>query len=303
MILYALNACGKSSLLRSVGLSVIMAQCGMYVPCSRFVYSPFSTIVSQVELSDNLWKGQSSFKYEMIGLRKILKIADSKTLVLSDELTKGTEAVSATSIFASAALELSKRNCKFIFTTHLTDVAKLQEIQNDRGIMICHLNVEFNDSEIVFGRKLKPGPCDELYGLEVAKAIGLESTFIENAFAIRNKMVNRSEKLVSTRRSRYNSKKILDSCEICEWKPLKNTDIPLDCHHIKFQCTANDQNFTGHYHKDSLYNLVTLCKMCHIKVHSGDIDINGYQQTTNGVKLDYSINQNVKVVSSITQNN
>jgi DNA mismatch repair protein MutS len=225
----------------------------------------------------------------MIGLRKILKIADANTLVLSDELTKGTEAVSATSIFASAALELAKRNCKFIFTTHLTDVAKLDDIKDCKNIKISHLSVTFDDSQIIFERKLREGPCDELYGLEVAKAIGLDNLFIEAAFKIRNNLINKSYTVVASRRSRYNSKKILDVCEICNWKPTKKTDIPLDCHHIKFQCTANDQKFTGHYHKDALFNLVTLCKMCHIKVHNDQIVINGYKQTTGGVKLDFFI--------------
>lgn len=290
MILYALNSCGKSSLLRSIGLCIIMAQCGLYVPCSSFEYSPFSSIITQVDLYDNLWKSQSSFITEMVGLRKILKIANKNSLVLSDELTKGTEVVSATSIFAAAVLELVKKDCKFVFTTHLQDVAKLEEINENKKIQICHLSVEIKDTNITFERKLKPGPCSELYGLEVAKAVGLDLELMNSSFQIRNKLLNKKKEITSTKRSRYNKKKLLDSCEICNYKPVKKTDIPLDTHHIKFQCTADENNFTGHIHKNIMSNLVCLCKECHIKVHNSNIIIKGYVQTTSGVILEWSNN-------------
>lgn len=293
MILYALNSCGKSSLLRSIGLCVVMAQCGLYVPCSKLKLCPFETIITQVDLYDNLWKAQSSFISEMIGLRKILKTANDKCLVLSDELTKGTEVISATSIFTSAVLELVKRNCKFMFTTHLQDVAKLDIIKSCKSIEICHLSVIIEESGngkdacILFERKLKPGPCSELYGLEVAKAIGLGKEFIDIAFEIRNDLINKKNGILDTKKSKYNKSKIIDSCEICNYKPNKKTDIPLDVHHIKFQCTADNNDFIGHFHKNSKFNLVTLCKECHQKVHKDIINIQGYIQTSNGVKLIY----------------
>lgn len=285
IILYALNSCGKSSLLRSVGLCTIMAQCGLYVPCSQFSYKPFSCIVSQVDLQDNFWKGHSSYITEMRGLRKILQISDGNTLVLSDELTKGTEVHSATSIFAASVLELLKRKSKFIFTTHLQDVAKLDEISNKKDLCISHLSVNVVNDNIIFERVLKPGPCSELYGLEVARAVGLDKELIEQSFAIRDKLLNKHPTAI--KRSRYNKKKILEKCEICSYYPVKATDIPLDTHHIKFQCSANVNNFTEHFHKNTKSNLVCLCKQCHVGVHQGTIIINGYKQSTTGVFLDF----------------
>jgi len=277
MVLYALNSCGKSSLLRSIGVCVVLAQCGLYVPCTTFKFSPFHSIITQVDLQDNLWKSQSSFISEMVGLKRILNTADARTLVLSDELTKGTEVVSATSIFASAVMQLVSKQCKFIFTTHLQGVAKLTEIQSCKEVQICHLSVDINGDEITFERKLKPGPSSELYGLEVARAVGLDQDFMETAFNIRKKLVENNASCTSItdlgRKSRYNSKKILVKCEICEYIPKKETDIPLDTHHIKFQCHADKDNYTGHYHKNSTFNLVCLCKMCHVKVHNGNIYI------------------------------
>jgi DNA mismatch repair protein MutS len=286
MVLYALNSCGKSSLLRSIGLAVVMAQCGLYVPCSSFELSPFHCIISQVDMSDNLWKGQSSFVSEMVGLKKILSVANKNTLVLSDELTKGTEVVSATSIFAASVLRLLEQKCKFVFTTHLQDVAKLKAIKMHEDLNICHLSVEVIDDVIVFERKLKQGPCSELYGLEVARATGLDKTLIESAFQIRNTLVNTSTKIAS-KTSRYNARKVLFACEVCGYKPCKPTDIPLDTHHINFQCTADSKDFIGHFHKHAKHNLVALCKTCHIAVHDKTLIINGYKTTTNGIKLDY----------------
>lgn len=291
MVLYALNSCGKSSLLRSVGLAIVMAQCGLYVPCSEFRYYPFDTIITQVDLYDNLWKAQSSFITEMIGLRKILKIANKNCLVLSDELTKGTEVISATSIFATSVLHLLQKQSCFIFTTHLIDVAKIESIKTNSNLQICHLSVDVKDDSIIFERKLMPGPCSELYGLEVAKAIGLDVSFIDDAFKTRDTLINRKSEILATKKSRYNKIKLLDSCEICNYCPKKSTDIPLDTHHIKFQCTADEKNFTGHYHKNAKFNLVCLCKKCHIAVHENKIIINGYIQTTKGIVLDYIFNK------------
>lgn len=297
MILYALNSSGKSSLLRSIGIAVILAQCGLYVPCSSFEYYPFTSIITQVDMYDNLWKGQSSFVSEMIGLKKILKLADKNSLVLSDELTKGTEVISATSIFTAAILELLNKNSKFVFTTHLHQVSTLEIIKNQKKLQICHLSVEINDNEIIFHRKLKPGPCSELYGLEVAKAVGLDSNFIDIAFDIRNGLMKTKKEILSTKKSKYNCRKLVDKCEICGYYPTNKTDIPLDIHHIDFQCTADENHFTRHFHKNSLHNLVCICKQCHQDVHLGKFIINGYIQTTNGIKLDWEpvkINNNKK---------
>lgn len=290
MVLYALNSCGKSSLLRSIGLCTVLAQCGLYVPCSSFVFYPFSSIITQVELHDNLWKAQSSYVTEMVGLRKILQLASRDSLVLSDELTKGTEVISATAVFAAAVLELLRRQSKFVFTTHLQDVAKLPEIKSSPNLQICHLSVNVIDDNIIFERILKPGQCSELYGLEVAKAVGLPDDFMDKAFAIRNELIGNRGLSTNSKRSRYNAKKQLEACEICGYVPVKSTDIPLDTHHIKFQCTADANAFTGHYHKNAKFNLVCLCKSCHIDVHQEKITIRGYIQTSNGVKLDYTKN-------------
>jgi DNA mismatch repair protein MutS len=289
VVLYALNSCGKSSLLRSIGICVVMAQCGLYVPCSDMNFSPFKRIISQVDMVDNLWRGQSSFVGEMVGLRKIINVSDKNTLVLVDELSKGSEVLSATSIFAATVLRLADLRAKFICTTHLHDLVKVTQVHKHKNISVMHLSVNVTaDGDIVFERKLKPGPCDSLYGIEVAKATGLDSDMIETAFAIRDELTNRKKVILRASKSRYNSKKLVDKCEICGVSPRLPTELPLDTHHINFQCTADKNDFIGHFHKNTLANLVVLCKECHIQVHKGSIVVRDYKQTSKGIVLDYT---------------
>lgn len=287
MVLYALNSGGKSSLLRSIGLCVLMAQCGMYVPCSEMSYYPFDTIITQVDMVDNLWKSQSSFVSEMIGLRRILKVSNSNCLVLSDELTKGTEVISATSIFTATILELASKKSKFVFTTHLQNVSSFEEIRTHPRIRISHLSVNIINETIYFERLLKDGPSSELYGLEVARAVGLGDAFMNKSFEIRERLLNATSS-IQFKRSRYNRTKILDCCEICNYKPIRTSDIPLDTHHIKFQCEANQFDIVEYYHKNTKCNLVCLCKSCHIAVHKHQLTIHGYISTSKGVQLQYT---------------
>lgn len=288
ILLYGLNSSGKSSLLRALGINIILAQCGLYVPCKNFTFSPFSTLISQVDLTDNLFANKSSFISEMCGLKKILSCTGNSTLVLSDELCRGTEVNSSTAIVASTILELIKTNTKFFFTTHLHDLPHIKTIQNESKLNICHLSVSIENDTIIFERHLKNGSGSTLYGLEVCSSIIQNSEFIDNAFNIRNEITHNITSILKTKRSRYNKSKINDSCEICGYKPKSNS-LPLDTHHIEEQKKCDKDGFVNdkHYHKNKRFNLVTLCKQCHLKIDTGELIINGYKQTTNGVILDY----------------
>ena len=292
MLVYGLNSSGKSSLLRSVGICIILAQCGLYVPCNNFEYSPFNTLISQVDLIDNLFANKSSFTSEMCGLKKILSCKSKNTLVLSDELCRGTEVNSSSAIVASTLLELVKSNTKFFFTTHLHDLQRIKYITDERKINTCHLSVDTSQDFIIFERLLKPGSGSDLYGLEVCKSIIQDNLFIDTAFEIRNTLISGKEivPVLSQKRSNYNKKKILNHCEICEYKP-KPGNIPLDTHHINEQKNCDESGFVNqkHFHKNKLYNLVSLCKQCHLKIDTGELIIRGYKSGTSGVFLDYTL--------------
>ena len=91
MILYSCNSVGKSSYIKSIGLSVVLAQAGFFVPASKFIYSPFRKLMTRILSNDNLFKGHSTYVVELIELRSILNRGDAHTLVCSDELANGSE--------------------------------------------------------------------------------------------------------------------------------------------------------------------------------------------------------------------
>jgi DNA mismatch repair protein MutS len=283
MLVYGLNSSGKTSCLRAIGVNLIMAQCGLYTACKKLVYYPFDTIISQIDLSDNLFAGFSSFVSEMHALKKILNCANQNTLVLGDELCKGTENYSATSIVASTILKLSECNVKFFLTSHLHDIPKINDIQNLKTLNICHLSVSTKNGILVFDRKLKPGSGSDLYGLEVAKNILQDSNFIDKAFEIRSDLTKSKKKATSIKKSRYNSKKIIDKCELC------NSTQKLETDHIIPQETADENGFLeDSRHKNHISNLCVLCHECHLKKTQNKITINGYKNGLNGKFLDYN---------------
>jgi DNA mismatch repair protein MutS len=289
MLVYGLNSSGKSSLLRSLGVAIVLAQCGLYVPANNFEYSPFHTLISQVDLTDNLFANKSSFTSEMCGLKKILECSSQNTLVLSDELCRGTEVNSSSAMVATTLHYLLQSNTKFFFTTHLHDLCKIDIISNDSRINICHLSVETRDDVIIFERILKPGSGSDLYGLEVCKSIIQNESFINLAFSIRNKITNNKMGILESKGSRYNKKKILDKCQVCGYKP-KRGEIPLDTHHINEQKNCDELGFVNdkHFHKNKMFNLVVLCKDCHQNIDTGKLTIRGYKSSTSGIFLDYT---------------
>lgn len=285
MLLYGLNSSGKSSLLRAVGICIILAQCGLYVPCQEFEFSPFNTIISQVDLTDNLFSGKSSFITESLGLKRILRCAGSNTLVLCDEMCKGTEHASSVGFVGATIKRLIDTNTKFFFTTHLHQLNYESSIINNNHINVCHLSVNIKNNDIIFERKLMSGSGSELYGLEVAKTILEDDLLIDEAFKIRSNLLDKQNGIFSKKRSNYNSKKIMKKCEICG--STKN----LETDHIIPQCETDESGFYNdiYYHKNEEYNLAILCKECHLKKTLGKIEINGYKDSLKGRFLDYTI--------------
>ena len=210
-----MNSCGKTSLLRALGLSVILAQAGCFVPASSFTFSPFKCMMTRILSRDNIMKGQSSFVAEMAELRAILKRArDGHTLVLADEITHGTEHTSGSSIFVSSVETLSARKVNFMFTTHLHNVYPL--VRSIPNVKVFHLSVAFppsqggKDKKIVFERKLKNGPGGSIYGLEVCEFLGMDTEFLARAFQIRDMVTpDKADVIIrpKPRPSKYNCKK------------------------------------------------------------------------------------------------
>ena len=282
MLLYGCNAVGKSSMMKAIGLNLIMAQSGLYVAASNFNYHPFHYIFTRISDNDNILKGQSSFAVEMSELRSILKRSNKYSIVLGDELCSGTESVSAQSIFASSVVRLSERNVNFVFATHLHELYKLELIKNLENVKSFHLKVIFDEesNKLIYDRKLEPGNGPAIYGLEVCKAMDLDPEFLKLANSIRRGILGINDNLQEKKLSPYNKRLYLHNCSICN-KPA------IDTHHIKEQHMADKNNMIGHIKKDQKSNLVTLCEDCHHKVHNGNLDIKGYMKTSHGLQLDY----------------
>ena len=287
MLLFGTNASGKSSLMKAIGLNVILAQCGFFVAATKFVYMPYHHIFSRINNNDNIFKGESSFAVEMSELRSILKRANNKSLILGDELCSGTESISALSIFSASVIKLYERKSSFIFATHLHELCNIQKINNlnGHGIRMCHLKVIYDPDtgKLIYDRKLEEGNGQAIYGLEVCKAMDMDNDFLVLSEEIRKNLLGVKNTILEDKTSHYNSNVYIHECKICG-------NPASDVHHIKFQCQANQNNIIDNYlQKDSVSNLVQLCEKCHDQVHNGNLNIYGYQQTSNGIELNHEI--------------
>jgi len=275
MLLYGTNAVGKTSLIRAIGVAVIMAQAGFYVPASGFVYRPYRSIMTRILGNDNLFKGMSTFVVEMSELRVILRMANANTLVLGDELCSGTEMDSAISIFVAGLQHLYRAGASFIFATHLHEIAAYSEIREMAPrLRLAHMRVFYDKSRdtLVYDRKLQDGAGESMYGLEVCKSLHLPDDFLENANTIRVKYRGVSTKtptasiLDDAVPSRYNAAKLRRLCELCE--KARGTEV----HHLQHQESADADNFIGHIHKNHPANLATVCEDCHREIHTTGVE-------------------------------
>lgn len=266
MILYGINMSGKSSYIRSVGLNIVLAQSGMFVPCKSFNYYPYNTIISKISINDRPLKGLSSFAVELLDINTITLNMNSKTLVLSDEMFSSTETLSAHGLVAGLLSELSSKGTNFIFATHLHKIQDIDIIKNDKNIQIYHFNVDTDKltKKFVFDRKLCKGGVPDLYGLEIASNFGVNNNVMKVAYEIRNDLQNEKNNILSTKKSRYNKKLFVDSCFKCG--SIEN----LHTHHILQQKDAdiNTGLIDNRIHKNNKSNLMILCEECHHLMHS-----------------------------------
>jgi len=270
ILLFGTNAVGKTSLIRSIGIAIIMAQSGLYVPASSFEYKPYHSIFTRILGNDNLFKGLSTFAVEMSELRNILLMANENSLILGDELCSGTESISAQSIFVAGIQHLHEKHSSFIFATHLHEVVQFPEISSLRRLSLKHMTVLYDREKdvLVYNRKLEEGSGTNCYGLEVCKSMNLPPEFMNRAHEIRRKYHPVTESVLSLKSSHYNSKKLVGLCEKCKIRPGK------EVHHIHHQAWAREDGtiVMGEgetpFHKNHPANLMSLCEECHDKIHN-----------------------------------
>jgi DNA mismatch repair protein MutS len=295
ILLYGINSVGKSSLMKSIGMNLLMAQCGMFVAAKSFIFSPYNHIFSRMPSGDNLHEGKSTYVCELNELRTILKKSTNKSLVIGDELCSGTEVTSALAIIASGIKTLSEKGCSFIFASHLHELCDLNCIKNIKNINIYHLSVEFDKENncLIYDRKLKKGNGQTLYGLEIAKSLDLPNDFLHFANQVRQEYTNMNKNFVDPKISKYDNTVYMDKCSLCN----ENCE---EVHHIIQQKDANSENILEKYqiHKNRKSNLMLVCEKCHDRIHNKEIQINGYKNTTEGKKLYFEeiINENISKI-------
>ena len=282
LLLYGMNASGKSSLMKALGLAVLLAQCGFPVPAASMRLAPFTAIFTRILGNDNLWAGLSSFAVEMTEFREILRYADERSLVLGDELCSGTESLSATALVAAGVETLAARGTKFVFATHLHELATLPDIAGLSGVRAVHLRVHYDATtdRLVYDRHLAPGAGSALYGLEVCRALDLPLGYLDRATALRKTLAGWQAPHTSS----YSTGAVVSACAICS---AAGTAARLEMHHIRPQAERVAAAAEGtNIHAPG--NLACLCARCHDDHHGGLLVITGWEDTSAGRRLVWS---------------
>jgi DNA mismatch repair ATPase MutS len=267
LLLYGVNAAGKSSLGKALGLTVLMAQIGMPVPATSLRIVPYTGLFTRILGNDDLWAGMSSFVVEMTELRSILKYADKRSLVIGDELCAGTETESAIALVSAGVQMLVKRGVHFLFATHLHELKSVDARS-------YHLSVKAVGSSLQYDRLLKEGSGSDMYGLEVCRGLDMDPEFLSLAFLIRKERNGDVGKP-----SRYNAAVTVSACSKCGRKE------GLETHHIVPQAVAVEGRIAAGVSMNTVSNLAVLCSACHDNHHKGLLSIEGWKDTTEGRRL------------------
>lgn len=196
MIITGPNMAGKSTYMRQVALIILMAQVGSFIPAKSANISPVDRIFTRIGAGDDLVSGKSTFMVEMNEVAEILKFATDNSLIILDEVGRGTSTFDGMSI-ARAVIEYidKKIRAKTLFATHYHELTDLAE-KSDR-IENFSVAVKERGSEIIFLRRIKPGGADKSYGIQVAKLAGLPKSVMKRAEEILIEMEkNQPEKIV-----------------------------------------------------------------------------------------------------------
>ena len=185
------NMAGKSTYMRQVAIIVLMAQIGCFVPAEKAEIGIVDKIFTRVGASDDLSSGQSTFMVEMNEVANILKNATPKSLVILDEIGRGTSTYDGLSIAWAVAeyiADKEKIGCKTLFATHYHELLGLEEKVD--GIKNYHVSVKEKGEDVIFLRKILEGGTDESYGIHVAKLAGVPKNVVTRA----NKILRSLEK-------------------------------------------------------------------------------------------------------------
>jgi len=243
MIVTGPNMAGKSTYMRQTALIALMAQMGSFVPAQHAHIGILDKIFTRVGASDDLASGQSTFMLEMSEVAGILKNATSRSLVIYDEIGRGTSTYDGMAI-ARAVLEYTanteKLGAKCIFATHYHELTELEGKID--GVKNCRIAVKKKGDEIIFLRKIVAGAADESYGIEVAKLAGVEQEVIDCAKRVLKETIKSATKGSSSEHEdAVRQLSLLDDNSAAIINQLKNTNVetlsPLEALNVLYKLT------------------------------------------------------------------
>lgn len=176
------NMAGKSTVLRQTAIAVILAQMGAFVPAAQAKIGLADRVFSRVGASDNLAQGQSTFMVEMVETARILRQVSSRSLVILDEIGRGTSTFDGLALAWAVVEELSRRGhgtVRTLFATHYHELTRLEGVVD--GLRNFNIAVKEYRGTVIFLRRLIPGPADKSYGIEVARLAGVPMPVVERA--------------------------------------------------------------------------------------------------------------------------
>ena len=231
------NMSGKSTYMRQLAIIIIMAQIGSFVPAKTAKLPVFDKIFTRIGASDDLVAGESTFMVEMMEAKNAVSNATSNSLILFDELGRGTATYDGIAL-AQAILEYvnNKIKCKTLFSTHYHELTSLEELS---GIKNVHVEAIEKDGNVTFLHKVKNGAVDKSYGIHVAKLAGMPNDLLSRAQEILNsyensggdKKVETSNQLSFNFEAEVEEDKVKERLE--EIDPLKTT--PMDAINILYE--------------------------------------------------------------------
>ncbi|KAK8914031.1 DNA mismatch repair protein MSH7 [Platanthera zijinensis] len=192
LLLTGPNMGGKSTLLRATCLAVILAQLGCYVPCEKIMLSPVDVIFTRLGATDRIMSGESTFFVECSETASVLRNTTQNSLVLLDELGRGTSTFDGYAIAYAAFRHLVENvRCRLLFATHYHPLTK--EFASHPRVNLQHMACAFDqkssgEQELVFLYRLAPGACPESYGLQVALMAGIPKSVVEAASTAGDRM-------------------------------------------------------------------------------------------------------------------
>ena len=210
------NMAGKSTYMRQTALIVLMAQCGSFVPADRARIGVVDRIFTRIGASDNLSQGQSTFFVEMSELAYILRNAGRRSLIILDEIGRGTSTYDGLSIAWATAEKLCSEKLKIrtMFATHYHEMTVLEE--QLAGVKNLNIDVAEENGQIIFLHKIVPGSASKSYGVHVARLAGVPEDLLENA-EIKLENLEKDETIDSVRdafgSSGMNSRENAAGCE------------------------------------------------------------------------------------------